>query len=111
MQQPGAGPQRPAVAGRLAHDTETHVRHALASRWALVDGDGVVTDADYTIWADTYLSTTDLRADFNGDGAVTDADYTIWADNYTGSGAVPEPATLGLLLLSGLVLLKRKRST
>jgi len=30
--------------------------------------DGLVTDADYTIWANTYLSTTDLRADANVDG-------------------------------------------
>ena len=58
------------------------------------NGDGQVTDADYTIWADTYNSTTDLRADWNGDGQVTDADYTIWADNYGFglSAPVPEPA-------------------
>ena len=75
------------------------------------NGDGQVTDADYNIWADTYNSTTDLRADWNDSGDVTDADYTIWADNYGvgTSGAVPEPATLGLLLLGGLALLRRKR--
>jgi hypothetical protein len=73
------------------------------------NGDGAVTDADYTIWADTYQSTTDPRADFNGDGTVTDADYTIWADNYgVGVGIIPEPMTLGLLAL-GAVALKRRR--
>ncbi len=75
------------------------------------NGDGIVTDADYTIWADTYGSTTDFRADWNGSGDVTDADYTIWADNYTGTGivAVPEPATLSLLVIGSLVVMHRKR--
>ena len=74
----------------------------------------MVTDADYTIWADTYGSTTDLRADWNDSGDITDADYTIWADNYgygTGESVpAPEPATLLVLLLgSGLVLAGRRR--
>jgi GEVED domain-containing protein/Big-like domain-containing protein len=48
------------------------------------NGDGAVTDADYTIWADNYGSTSGNWniGDFNGDGNVSDADYTIWADNY-----------------------------
>jgi PKD repeat protein len=54
------------------------------------NGDGSVTDADYTIWADHYGATdasVDM-GDFNGDGAVTDADYTIWADHYGQSAAI-----------------------
>jgi matrixin/CARDB protein/VCBS repeat protein/dockerin type I repeat protein len=48
------------------------------------NGDGTVTDADYTIWADHYRQTnaTWHMGDFDGSGEVTDADYTIWADNY-----------------------------
>jgi PEP-CTERM motif-containing protein len=73
------------------------------------NGDGAVTDADYTIWADTYQSTTDSRADFNGDGTVTDADYTIWADNYgTGVGAIPEPTSMVLLGLGVVALIRRR---
>jgi PKD repeat protein len=47
-------------------------------------GDGSVTDADYTVWADHYGATGASfdMGDFNGDGGVTDADYTIWADHY-----------------------------
>jgi len=53
-----------------------------------------------------------LDGDANGDGQVTDADYTIWADNYgTGvpSVAVPEPATLCVLTLGGLVMGRRRQ--
>ena len=74
------------------------------------NSDGQVTLADYTIWSDTYESTTDLRADWNDSGDVTIADYTIWSDNYTGAGAVPEPAILVVLLLgSGLILAAKRR--
>jgi PKD domain-containing protein/FG-GAP repeat protein/lactonase family protein with 7-bladed beta-propeller/hemolysin type calcium-binding protein len=60
------------------------------------DGDGLVTDADYTIWADHYGATDADRSmgDFNGDGRVTDADYSVWADSYqsavAAAGAVEE---------------------
>jgi hypothetical protein len=76
------------------------------------NGDGAVTDADYTIWADNYaaLDATVEMGDFNGDGEVSDADYTIWADNYgTGVEAIPEPATLTVLALTGLLALRRRR--
>jgi hypothetical protein len=74
--------------------------------------DGVVSDADYTIWADNYGQTGanwDM-GDFNGSGSITEADYTIWADNY-GSVAptgVPEPFTVAILGVGALLLRKRR---
>jgi hypothetical protein len=76
------------------------------------NGDGAVTDADYTVWADHYGQTdADVwMGDFNGDGAVTDADYTIWADNYGEAlAAVPEPASGALLLVALVPALRRRR--
>jgi PEP-CTERM motif-containing protein len=75
------------------------------------NGDGAVTDADYTIWADHYdqCGVGIAEGDFNGDGCVTDADYTIWADHYGESAAsVPEPATMGLIALGSLLALRRR---
>lgn len=82
---------------------------------------GVVDAADYTIWRDTLGSTTDLRA--NGDnagasaGKIDQADYDFWKSHFgnhadSGAGAttaVPEPATLPLLLTGILTLYCRRR--
>lgn len=76
--------------------------------------DGIVSGADYTIWADHYempnAAYTD--GDFNGDGFVSGADYTIWADHYgdsARSAAVPEPATIALAAIMGIGLLLQPR--
>jgi hypothetical protein len=61
--------------------------------------DGLVSDADYTVWADNFGAAGGWgEGDFNGDGAVTDADYTLWADNFGAGALVPEPAGAVLLL-------------
>lgn len=95
---------------------------------------GVVDDGDYTKWADTYdiwsnpaqvgtswengvpwVHGVNLAADANLNGFIDDGDYTAWADTYGQSSvagaqtAVPEPTSIGLLILGGSALLGRRR--
>jgi len=47
------------------------------------DGDGFVTAADYSIWADENGQVgVNSRADFNRDGKVDVLDYAIWSEHY-----------------------------
>jgi hypothetical protein len=77
------------------------------------NNDNTVGPADYTVWKNSYGSPTDLAADGNGDGIVDAADYTVWRDHlgqHAGSGsAVPEPATVILLGIAGILIGVRSR--
>ncbi|MBB6429889.1 PEP-CTERM sorting domain-containing protein [Algisphaera agarilytica] len=81
------------------------------------NGNGVVDAADYTVWQDSFGSTTLLDADGNGNGVVDAADYTVWQDNFGASAAlsqglmiVPEPNSLLIVAgLGGVALRRRKR--
>jgi hypothetical protein len=78
------------------------------------DLDGDVDGVDFYHWQMGYptASGSDLdHGDADGDGDTDGIDFGIWQANYPttlGSAAIPEPATLGLLL-GGLTLLCRRR--
>lgn len=78
--------------------------------------DGVVTAADYTYWANGYLSNGTrggwLYGDFDYSGTVTTADYSLWMNSYLAGGGqltsalaippIPEPTTWVALLGVGI---------
>ncbi|MBN1911003.1 MAG: PEP-CTERM sorting domain-containing protein [Pirellulales bacterium] len=80
--------------------------------------DGVVDAFDARVLAAHWLTTAEVgwdEGDFNDDGTVNDLDASIlaahWNAGAEGSGVVPEPATI-VMLLGGLLLLVlvRRRS-
>ena len=81
------------------------------------NGDGHVDGTDYLLWAGNYGDNpaddppgSPANGDFNGDGMVGALDYLLWAGNYgmgpldKDSDAIPEPNTLGSLLLLVTIL-------
>jgi len=91
-----------------------------------LNGDGVVDDTDLMIWQQNLGNPGGL-GDINGDGIVDGLDLAIWLMQATGfpgagaladtgggfgggsSGAVPEPSSLALLAIGGLLALARRR--
>ncbi len=80
------------------------------------DGDGIVSTKDYICvqshFGETYYP--GMPGDANGDGVVDALDFDCVKDNYLGpaedfSFMVPEPTTALLLLLGGLISLRRRR--
>ncbi|MCA9186355.1 MAG: dockerin type I repeat-containing protein [Pirellulaceae bacterium] len=74
------------------------------------NGNGIVDAADYTVWKDTFGSSSILNADANSDGNVEAADYTIWKDNYYGHyvsemNTVPVPEPTGTVMIATALLL------
>jgi peptidyl-prolyl cis-trans isomerase A (cyclophilin A) len=75
------------------------------------DGSGSVTKNDYALWRETFGSKILAEADGNGNGGVDLADYVTWRKSAGAAGAaelsgagVPEPASVALILVGGLML-------
>ena len=80
------------------------------------DADGDVDGVDFGLWQAGYFMASGATlgdGDADDDGDVDGVDFGIWQANYVApSPAVyhtPEPATLALLLLGGLALLRPRR--
>lgn len=75
--------------------------------------DGVVSAADYASVQTNFGNTGDgILGDANGDGVVSASDYASVQANFgnTSGTIVPEPATMILLEISGIVVLRRKQN-
>jgi peptidyl-prolyl cis-trans isomerase A (cyclophilin A) len=79
------------------------------------DFDSDVDGTDFLVWQRTFGSTTLAEADGNGNVVIDTVDLAIWQDTYgtvassSAIASIPEPSTLGMALLGGFLLLKRKR--
>ena len=78
------------------------------------NADESVTGADYVLWANNFGGSDEVFCDgsHNDDGSVTGADYVIWANNFGNdysTSTVPEPATLAMLTVGGLLAIRRRR--
>ena len=80
------------------------------------NGDGIVDEDDAARLAANWLTTSEAdwsMGDFNADGKVNDLDATIMAANWGNipgaSASVPEPSSLVLLIVMGMILLCRSR--
>jgi len=114
----------PELFGRKAWDTSDLYVTGQISVIGMLPGD---TDIDWDVDAmdyDNFIAgfggVADWRTDFNEDGVIDIADFTLQRAHYGegvsppsdigDSATTPEPATLSLLLLGGLVVIRRRRS-
>ncbi len=78
------------------------------------DGDGDVDAVDFGIWQAGYPMASGAAlsdGDADGDGDVDGIDFGLWQIWYNfpaGGYVIPEPATLGLLLIGSLAILRRR---
>ena len=87
-----------------------------------LNGDGQLTDSDIsafvmaltdpTSFASTYTGVDpNVNGDFNGDGVLNNGDIVGFVDALNvAPGVVPEPTSLAMLGLSGLLFMRRRRA-
>ena len=80
-----------------------------------LDGDGDVDGDDFLLWQRNFpvLDGTagSSSGDANGDGNVDGDDFLVWQRNFpypTAISSVPEPNSLAMLALGGLMMLRRR---
>ena len=79
------------------------------------DLDGDIDGVDFGLWQTGYPTASGALlsdGDADGDGDVDGTDFGIWQANYLtnlgGSAAIPEPTTMGLLIVGALAILRRR---
>lgn len=80
------------------------------------DDDGDVDGDDFLIWQNHFPQSSDADmsdGDADGDGDVDGDDFLIWQNHFSSSGGLattPEPASLGVLVLGGFLMLRLRRA-
>ena len=93
-------------------DKDFLIRTFMESQYGDANLDGAVDLLDLGILGDNYNAAGGwAQGDFNGDGIVTLLDLGILGDYYGSEipSGVPEPATMALLAMGGLAILRRRR--
>ena len=107
----------PVVGGQFADvfdDYEAHVYKLIILLQGDANHDGVVSAGDYaSVQANFGNVGIGIEGDANGDGVVSAGDYASVQANFGNVAptvqATPEPATMSLLVLGGLAMLKRRK--